>query len=115
MLERLQPSRLKLPRPTWTKPRGPARRRALAERLALAKARAVAAAFPGAVVIGLPTRWPTWHGEPLGKPGTHENAVAQLRPHAQAHRGLPDRLAVVCLASGYEARSLARESQSSAI
>ena len=49
----------------------------LASRLALAKARAVADITPGALVIG--SDQVAWcEGSILGKPGTHENAVAQL-------------------------------------
>ena len=51
--------------------------RALAERLALAKARAVAALVPGALVIGS-DQVAELDGQPLGKPGTHERARAQL-------------------------------------
>lgn len=51
---------------------------ALAQRLALAKARAVAARNPGAVVIGS-DQVADLAGEPLGKPGDHERATAQLR------------------------------------
>ena len=50
----------------------------LALRLALAKARAVAALRPEAVVIGS-DQVADLDGEPIGKPGTHERAVAQLR------------------------------------
>ena len=50
---------------------------ALAERLALAKARAVAARFPGAVVLGS-DQVADLNGEAIGKPGTHEAARAQL-------------------------------------
>jgi septum formation protein len=51
---------------------------ALAQRLALAKARAVSAAHPDAVVIGS-DQVADLDGSPIGKPGTHERAVAQLR------------------------------------
>jgi septum formation protein len=51
---------------------------ALAERLALAKARAVAAAHPQTVVIGS-DQVADLGGEAIGKPGTHERAAAQLR------------------------------------
>ncbi len=51
---------------------------ALAERLALAKARAVAALHPGAIVIGS-DQVADLDGEAIGKPGTHERAVAQLQ------------------------------------
>lgn len=50
----------------------------LASRLALAKARAVAGQHPTAVVIGS-DQVADLDGEPIGKPGTHERAVAQLR------------------------------------
>lgn len=47
-------------------------------RLAEAKARAVAARYPNALVIGS-DQVAIVAGEPLGKPGTHDAAVAQLR------------------------------------
>jgi septum formation protein len=50
----------------------------LAERLALAKADAVARRFPHAVVIGA-DQVADLDGAPVGKPGTHERAVEQLR------------------------------------
>ena len=51
---------------------------ALAERLALAKARALATRFPDAVVIGA-DQVADVDGTAIGKPGTHERAVEQLR------------------------------------
>lgn len=51
---------------------------ALAERLALAKAHAVAKAHPEAIVIGS-DQVADLGGEALGKPGTHAAAAAQLR------------------------------------
>ncbi|NRT57367.1 Maf family nucleotide pyrophosphatase [Sphaerotilus uruguayifluvii] len=51
---------------------------ALSERLALAKARAVAALHPQAIVIGS-DQVAELDGRPIGKPGHHEAAVAQLR------------------------------------
>jgi septum formation protein len=51
---------------------------ALAERLALAKAQAVAQQRPDAVVIGS-DQVADLAGQPIGKPGNHERAVAQLR------------------------------------
>ncbi|WP_241461962.1 Maf family nucleotide pyrophosphatase [Sphaerotilus natans] len=51
---------------------------ALSERLALAKARAVAAVHPQAIVIGS-DQVAELDGQPIGKPGDHETAVAQLR------------------------------------
>ena len=50
----------------------------LACRLALAKARAVSALHPDAVVIGS-DQVANLNGRPLGKPGNHERATAQLR------------------------------------
>lgn len=52
--------------------------KALAARLALAKAQAVAARHPQAVVIGS-DQVADLNGAPLGKPGTVEKAVAQLQ------------------------------------
>jgi len=51
---------------------------ALALRLALAKAHAVAAQRPNAIVIGS-DQVADLQGDALGKPGTHERAVQQLR------------------------------------
>lgn len=51
---------------------------ATSERLALAKARAVAAARPDAVVLGS-DQVADLHGTALGKPGGHDAAFAQLR------------------------------------
>lgn len=55
---------------------------ALARRLAHEKAQDVAARHPGAVVIGA-DQVAELDGQPIGKPGSHERAVAQL----QAMRG----------------------------
>jgi len=79
---------------------------ALAERLALAKARAVAAAFPDAVVIGS-DQVADLDGLPLGKPGTHDRAVAQLRQMRGHTVIFQTAVAVVCLQTGFEAQSLA--------
>ena len=72
----------------------------LAERLALAKAQAVAAAHPEAIVIGS-DQVCDLHGQALGKHGTHAKAVAQL----QAMRGhsmvFHTAVAVVCQHSGF--------------
>jgi septum formation protein len=51
---------------------------ALAERLALAKARAVALRFPDAIVIGS-DQVADLAGETMGKPGSHKAATHQLR------------------------------------
>jgi septum formation protein len=78
----------------------------LAERLALVKARAVAHAFPHAVVIGA-DQVADLNGQPLGKPGTHERAVAQLRQMRGQTVIFQTAVAVVCLESGFEESSLA--------
>jgi len=72
----------------------------LASRLALAKAQAVARLHPDAVVIGS-DQVADLHGTPLGKPGTHDRAVAQL--HAmRGHTVLfHTAVAVVCTAGGF--------------
>ena len=80
--------------------------RALAERLALAKAHAVAKKFPHAVIIGS-DQVADLHGLPLGKPGTHERAVAQLRQMRGQSVIFQTAVAVVCLESGFEQCSLA--------
>lgn len=51
---------------------------ATAERLSLAKARAVAQQFPDALIIGS-DQVALLEGQQLGKPGTHDKAVAQLQ------------------------------------
>ena len=79
---------------------------ALAQRLALAKARAVAQQHPHAVVIGS-DQVADLHGEPLGKPGTHERAVAQLQRMRGQTVVFQTALAVVCLARGFEAVDVA--------
>jgi len=78
----------------------------LARRLALAKAREVAARHPQAVVIGS-DQVADLAGEPLGKPGTHERAVAQLRRMSGQRVVFQTAVAVVCLASGFEGQALA--------
>ncbi len=78
----------------------------LALRLALAKARAVAARFPRAVVIGS-DQVADLDGEPMGKPGTYENAVAQLRRMRGRSVVFQTAVAVVCAASGFEQLELA--------
>lgn len=78
----------------------------LALRLALAKARDVARRHPEAVVIGS-DQVADLHGEPLGKPGTHERAVAQLRRMRGHTVVFQTALAVVCLATGFEQSDIA--------
>ncbi|MDI1237699.1 MAG: Maf family nucleotide pyrophosphatase [Polaromonas sp.] len=78
----------------------------LALRLALDKARAVAAAFPDAVVIGS-DQVADLNGQCLGKPGNHANAVAQLRQMRGQSVVFQTAVAVVCLQSGFEQTDLA--------
>lgn len=80
--------------------------RVLAERLALAKAKAVAAQFPQAVVIGS-DQVADLNGQSLGKPGTHDKAVAQLRLMRGQTVVFQTAVTVVCLENGFEQRSLA--------
>ena len=80
--------------------------RDLALRLALAKARAVAARHPGAVVIGS-DQVADLAGEPLGKPGTHERAVRQLQRMRGQTVVFQTALAVVCIETGFEQVDLA--------
>lgn len=80
--------------------------RDLALRLALAKARAVAARHPEAVVIGS-DQVADLAGQPLGKPGAHERAVQQLRQMRGQTVVFQTALAVVCLATGFEQVDLA--------
>ena len=79
---------------------------ALAQRLALAKAQAVAAKFPGAVVIGS-DQVADLNGLPLGKPGNHERATAQLRQMRGQTVIFQTALAVVCLESGFLQQDIA--------
>lgn len=80
--------------------------KALALRLALAKARAVAALHPESVVIGA-DQVADLAGQPLGKPGDHARAVAQLRQMRGQTVIFQTALAVVCLACGFEQVDLA--------
>jgi len=80
--------------------------RALALRLALAKARAVAQQHPQAVVIGS-DQVADLAGTPLGKPGGHERAVQQLRQMRGQAVVFQTAVAVVCAATGFEQVELA--------
>ena len=73
---------------------------ALALRLAMAKAQAVATLHPQAIVIGS-DQVAELNGAPLGKPGSHERATAQLQ-RMRGHTVLfQTAVAVVCQASGF--------------
>lgn len=78
----------------------------LARRLALAKAHEVARRHPEAVVIGS-DQVADLLGQPLGKPGTHERAVAQLRQMRGQTVVFQTAVAVVCHATGFEQIDLA--------
>ena len=80
--------------------------RALALRLALAKARAVAQQHPDAVVIGS-DQVADLAGQPLGKPGEHARAVQQLRQMRGQTVVFQTAVAVVCAATGFEQVDLA--------
>ena len=80
---------------------------ALAERLALAKANAVALLHPRAVVIGS-DQVADLDGEPLGKPGNHANAVRQLQRMRGRTVVFQTAVAVVCHESGFAGQALAQ-------
>jgi septum formation protein len=79
---------------------------ALARRLALAKAQAVARLHPQAVVIGS-DQVADLDGHSLGKPGTHDKAVAQLRHMRGRSIVFQTAVAVVCQAQGFADERLA--------
>ena len=74
---------------------------AMALRLALAKARAVAALRPDAVVIGS-DQVADLEGLALGKPGDHERATAQLRQLSGRRAVFQTAVAAVRPATGFE-------------
>ncbi len=80
--------------------------RELALRLALAKAQAVAARHPQAVVIGS-DQVADLAGEAIGKPGNHERAVLQLQRMSGHAVVFQTALAVVCRARSFEAVDIA--------
>jgi len=79
----------------------------LARRLALAKAKAVAAQHPNCVVIGS-DQVADLNGEALGKPGNHARAVAQLQRMRGQTVIFQTAIAVVCQASGFAQTELAQ-------
>jgi septum formation protein len=79
---------------------------ALALRLALEKGREVAGRFPDAVVIGA-DQVCDLDGQPIGKPGTHERAVVQLRRLSGRTAVFQTALAVLRPATGFERALLA--------
>lgn len=78
---------------------------ALATRLALEKARAVARNWPSAVVIGA-DQVADLNGLPLGKPGNHARATEQLRQMRGKTVIFQTAVAVVCSETGFEQGSL---------
>jgi septum formation protein len=78
----------------------------LAQRLALAKAHALATLHPGAVVIGS-DQVADLAGQPLGKPGDHARATAQLQRMRGHTVVFHTAVAVVCHASGFVQTDLA--------
>ncbi|MEJ5991013.1 Maf family nucleotide pyrophosphatase [Ramlibacter sp. PS3R-8] len=78
----------------------------LARRLAAAKAEAVARLHPGAVVIGS-DQVADLDGEPLGKPGNHANALAQLRKMSGRTVIFQTAVTVMCADSGFTQHDLA--------
>ena len=78
---------------------------ALALRLAIAKARAVAKLNPGAVVIGS-DQVADLNGAPIGKPGNHAKATEQLRAMRGKAVVFQTAVAVVHQARGYEGSAL---------
>ena len=80
---------------------------ALAQRLALTKAQAVALRFPQAIVIGA-DQVADLNGEPLGKPGNHANAVKQLQQMRGQTVVFQTALSVVCLATGFAQSEIAQ-------
>ena len=79
---------------------------ALALRLAMAKAQAVAAQHPNAIVIGS-DQVADLDGQPMGKPETHDRAVAQLRQLSGREAVFQTAVAVVRQDTGYAQALLA--------
>ena len=80
---------------------------AMACRLALAKAKIVAAQFPGCIVIGS-DQVADLHGEALGKPGDYIRAVAQLQKMRGQTVIFQTAVAVACLETGFLQLDLAQ-------
>jgi septum formation protein len=106
LLSRLKvPFEVELPEVDET-PRPGEAPRDIAWRLAVEKARAVALKHPGAAVIGS-DQVADLDGEPLGKPGTHDRAVEQLRRMRGRVVVFQTAVAVVCMEAGFEQVDLA--------
>jgi septum formation protein len=81
--------------------------RQLACRLAMSKARAVAAKFPDSIVIGS-DQVADLDGEALGKPGDYPRALAQLQKMRGKVVIFQTAVAVVCQQSGFAQMDLAQ-------
>ena len=79
---------------------------ALAVRLAVAKAMAVADRFPESVVIGS-DQVADLQGQALGKPGTHARAIVQLQQMRGKSVIFQTAVAVICLRTGFVQSDLA--------
>ena len=86
-------------------PEGGERPEALAQRLAVAKARAVSDRFPDAVVIGS-DQVADLDGTPIGKPGDHDHATAQLRAMSGRTVVFHTGVAVLCAARAFAATAV---------
>ena len=78
---------------------------ALAQRLAFAKAKAVAVQHRGAIVIGA-DQVADLDGQPIGKPGSRERATEQLRWMRGRRVVFQTAVAVVCEATGFSGAGL---------
>ena len=81
--------------------------RQMACRLAMSKARAVAAKFPDCIVIGS-DQVADLEGQALGKPGNHARAFVQLQTMRGKVVVFQTAVAVVCQQSGFEQLDLAQ-------
>ncbi|WP_417283326.1 Maf family nucleotide pyrophosphatase [Comamonas sp.] len=77
----------------------------LSLRLSRAKALAVAALHPGAIVIGS-DQVPELDGQPLSKPGTHERATEQLRQMSGRQMNFHTGVCVTCAETGFTEASV---------
>lgn len=77
----------------------------LSLRLSRAKALAVAALHPGAIVIGS-DQVPELDGQPLSKPGTHERATEQLRQMSGRQMNFHTGVCVSCAETGFAEASV---------
>ena len=78
----------------------------LTRRLALAKAQALLAKYPEHWILGS-DQVADLAGQPLGKPGSHDRAVQQLRQMRGQTVVFQTAVAVVCAATGFEQVDLA--------